>query len=305
VGDVQAEADRAYAVVRGRGHASWRRVLDLTPFGAAGLRFADVAASLSTAPIPFCGSMTRGWTAANITQRLPSNPIILKLGRALGGSRGLDLEAVRPACDLRGCNRETARAAWSLNPALREATAYLRRKVKRPVMCAHIRTGRGETSTYRSFLDHAVAALVRHLRTRNDAPAVYLASDMSLVEIKKLRPQSKAVDKLFRLCDGGESCAFVGSHDDDRFGADVVEWRRRARFARRADRASERVILIGHVPLIERLVEGGCTLKHSSHIINIGHIPIVERLVERSCFIKHMPHTSRLIITVSEPGLRP
>jgi hypothetical protein len=244
VGDVQARADRAYAQVRGRGHASWRRVLDLSKFEATGLRFADAAASLSVAAIPFCGSMTRGWTAANITQRLPANPIILKLGRALGGSRGLDLEAVRPACDLRGCGREAARAAWSLHPALREATAYLRRNVKQSIVCAHVRTGRGETSTYLSFLDHAVAALVRHLRTRSDAPAVYLASDMSLGDIRRLRSQSKAVDELFELCDGGgERCAFVGNQGDARFGEDVVEWRRRARFARRIDKASERVIL--------------------------------------------------------------
>ena len=118
------------------------------------------AASLSAAPIPFCGGMTRGWNAFNITQRLPANPIVLKLGRALGGSRGLDLEAVRPACDLRGCGREAARAAWSLHPALREATAHLRRNVKQSIVCAHVRTGRGETSTDLSFLAHAVAALV-------------------------------------------------------------------------------------------------------------------------------------------------
>ena len=248
VGDVQARADRAYAQFRRSGHASWRRVLDLAKFEATGLRFADTAASLSVAPIPFCGSMTRGWNAFNITQRLPANPIILKLGRALGGSRGLDLEAVRPACDLRGCGRETARAAWSLHPALREATAHLRRNVKQSIVCAHVRTGRGETSTYLLFLDHAVAALVRHLRTRSDAPAVYLASDMPLGDIRKLRSQSKAVDELFGMCDGGgERCAFVGNQEDARFGADVVEWRRRARFARQIgkqiDKASERVIL--------------------------------------------------------------
>ena len=120
VNDVQARADRAYAQFRRSGHASWRRVLDLAKFEATGLRFVDEAASLSVAPVPFCGSMTRGWTAANITDKLPSNPIILNLGRALGGSRGLDLEAVRPARDLRGCGREAARAAWALHPALRE-----------------------------------------------------------------------------------------------------------------------------------------------------------------------------------------
>ena len=249
VGDVQAKADRAYAQFRRSGGASWRRVLDLAKFEATGLRFVDEAASLSVAPIPFCGSMTRGWTAANITDRLPANPVILNLGRALGGSRGLDLEAVRPACDLRGCGREAARAAWSLHPALREATAHLRRNVKRSIVCAHVRTGRGETATYLLFLDHAVAALVRHLRTRRDAPAVYLASDMPLGDIRKLRSRSKAVDELLRMCDGGgERCAFVGSQEDARFGADHHdEWRRRARFARQLgkqrDRASERVVL--------------------------------------------------------------
>ena len=121
----------------------WRRVLDLARFEATGLRFVDEAASLSVAPVPFCGSMTRGWTAANITDKLPSNPVILNLGRALGGSRGLDLEAVRPACDLRGCGGEAARAAWALHPALRDATAHLRRNVKRSIVCAHVRTGSG------------------------------------------------------------------------------------------------------------------------------------------------------------------
>ena len=141
VGDVQAKADRAYAQFRQSGHASWRRVLDLAKFEATGLRFVDEAAALSVAPVPFCGSMTRGWTAANITDKLPANPVILNLGRALGGSRGLDLEAVRPACDLRGCGREAARAAWALHPALRDATAHLRRNVKRSIVCAHVRTG--------------------------------------------------------------------------------------------------------------------------------------------------------------------
>ena len=90
---------------------------------------------------------------------------------------------------------------------------------------------------------------MRHLRTRNDAPAVYLASDMPLGDIRKLRSRSKAVDELLQMCDGGgERCAFVGSQDDARFGADHHdEWRRRARFARhigkQRDGASERVVL--------------------------------------------------------------
>ena len=248
VNDVQAKADRAYAQFRRSGHASWRRVLDLARFEATGLKFVDEAASLSVAPVPFCGSMTRGWTAANITDELPANPIILNLGRALGGSRGLDLEAVRPACDLRGCGRAAARAAWALHPALRDATVHMRRNVKRPIVCAHVRTGKGETATYVLFLDHAVAALVRHLRTRSDAPAVYLASDMPLGDIRKLRSRSKAVDELFELCDGGgERCAFVGGHEDARFGVNIEEWRRRAQFGRQIgkqrDEASERVVL--------------------------------------------------------------
>ena len=75
--------------------------------------------------------------------------------------------------------------------------------------------------------------MVRHLRTRRDAPAVYLASDMPLGDIRKLRSQSKAVDELLQMCDGGgERCAFVGSQEDARFGADVAEWRRRAQFGR-------------------------------------------------------------------------
>ena len=66
VGDVQARADRAYAQFRRSGHASWRRVLDLSRFEATGLRFVDEAASLSVAPVPFCGSMTRGLSLIHI-----------------------------------------------------------------------------------------------------------------------------------------------------------------------------------------------------------------------------------------------
>ena len=83
--------------------------------------------------------------------------------------------------------------------------------MKRSIVCAHVRTGRGETSTYLSFLDHAVSALVRHLRTRRDAPAVYLASDMPLGDIRKLRSRSKAVDELLRMCDGGGESAAPSS----------------------------------------------------------------------------------------------
>ena len=200
----------------------WRRVLDLAKFEATGLRFVDEAASLSVAPVPFCGSMTRGWTAANITDKLPTNPVILNLGRALGRSRGLDLEAVRPACDLRGCGREAARAPRGrCIPRCATRRAHLRRNVKRSIVCAHVRTGRGETATYLSFLDHAVSALVRHLRTRRDAPAVYLASDMPLGDIRKLRSRSKAVDESLRMCDGGgERCAFVGSQGPSASGGE-------------------------------------------------------------------------------------
>ena len=38
----------------------------------------------------------------------------------------------------------------------------------------------------------------------------------------------------------------------------------------------------GHVPLVERLVEGLCVLKHKVHILYFGHVPIVKRLVEEA-----------------------
>ena len=47
---------------------------------------------------------------------------------------------------------------------------------------------------------------------------------------------------------------------------------------------------IGHVPIVERLVEGECVSKHTSHIRHFGHVPIVERLVEGVCVIKHPGH---------------
>ena len=44
---------------------------------------------------------------------------------------------------------------------------------------------------------------------------------------------------------------------------------------------------VGHVPIIERLVERACAIKHKFHIRHIGHVPLIERLVEGSCFRKH------------------
>ena len=40
------------------------------------------------------------------------------------------------------------------------------------------------------------------------------------------------------------------------------------------------VLDIGHVPVVEGLVEGGCVKKHKVHILDIGHVPVVEGLVE-------------------------
>ena len=36
----------------------------------------------------------------------------------------------------------------------------------------------------------------------------------------------------------------------------------------------------GHVPIVERLVEGACACKHPAYIRHFGHVPFVERLVE-------------------------
>jgi len=228
VTSVQDRADRSYRQFSNA--ASWRRVLDLRPLEATGVKFVERAPlSLNVKPIPFCGKMTRGWTAFNITENLPATPVILRLGRAFGGSRGLDLDSVRPGCDLRGCPRKAAVAAWALAPSLRAATQFLRRRVRRPIVCAHLRTGKGETSTYRAFLDHSITALLKHLRTRSDGPAVYLASDMAMDEIRKLRSSSKAINELFTLCGGSKTCAFVGSQDSLRFGASSANlgyWRK-------------------------------------------------------------------------------
>ena len=46
---------------------------------------------------------------------------------------------------------------------------------------------------------------------------------------------------------------------------------------------------IGHVPFVERLVEGVCVPKHTSHSLHVGHVPLVERLVEGVCVSKHSP----------------
>ena len=36
---------------------------------------------------------------------------------------------------------------------------------------------------------------------------------------------------------------------------------------------------IGHVPIIERLVEGVCASKHTFHIRHVGHVPIANLAV--------------------------
>ena len=37
---------------------------------------------------------------------------------------------------------------------------------------------------------------------------------------------------------------------------------------------------VGHVPLVERLVEGFCVFKHTSHIRHFRYVPIAERLIK-------------------------
>ena len=49
------------------------------------------------------------------------------------------------------------------------------------------------------------------------------------------------------------------------------------------------ISVIGHVPFVERLVEGVCVPKHTSHSLHVGHVPLVERLVEGVCVSKHSP----------------
>ena len=43
---------------------------------------------------------------------------------------------------------------------------------------------------------------------------------------------------------------------------------------------------VGHVPLVERLVEGSCVKKHIPHIRHVGHVPIIERLVVKELLQK-------------------
>ena len=43
-----------------------------------------------------------------------------------------------------------------------------------------------------------------------------------------------------------------------------------------------RIIIFERLPIVERLVEGGCVLKHFSHILYIGHVPIVRACVTRT-----------------------
>ena len=47
-------------------------------------------------------------------------------------------------------------------------------------------------------------------------------------------------------------------------------------------------------------------MKHPVHILHFGHVPIVERLVERGCFIKHPVHIRRFLRSVGDmPVNRP
>ena len=50
------------------------------------------------------------------------------------------------------------------------------------------------------------------------------------------------------------------------------------------------ILHVGNVPLVERLVEGFCIFKHRFHIRHVGHVPLIERLVERFCAPKHTFH---------------
>ena len=43
---------------------------------------------------------------------------------------------------------------------------------------------------------------------------------------------------------------------------------------------------VSNFPIVERLIESGCVLKHIFHILHVGHVPFIERLVKGGCVRK-------------------
>ena len=125
--------------------------------------------------------MTRRWRARDFLARLEERAPLLRVGRIYsgtgGGAQGLDLECVRPGCDLTGCGRAVALAPWRLAARLRDATrALLAARAARGVHCVHIRSGKGETSDYLQFVSFAPSEFRTLENLVNPAPVVLPAN---------------------------------------------------------------------------------------------------------------------------------
>lgn len=161
---------------------------------------------------PFCAQMTRGWTATEIVHHCASSARVLRLGRIYSGSprgsQGLDLETVRPGCDLMsihgGCEQRVALATWRLAPALQLATGKLlssskeRTRRGKALWCVHVRSGKGETPNSTPYIRSSVLPpLHRLLKNHTSPPFIYLSADLPFEELMKFAP---AIPELRTLC---------------------------------------------------------------------------------------------------------
>lgn len=195
---------------------------------------------------PFCAQMSKGWGADELVRRITLPPMqsadVLHFGRIYSGEgqgrQGLDLEIVRPACDLKRpplapsnssgllvrpdaasfrsthCRELVALAPWKLTTSLQRATIALLAargiqmgppQNRRPFHCVHVRSGRGETKSPAGFVRSAVTQPLQYFRARQhqntSPPLFYLAADVSWGTLmKEFAPQVK---ELRDMCGEG------------------------------------------------------------------------------------------------------
>ena len=91
---LSSRADEAVAAAGSR--YRWRHLVDLSRFERSGARFVDDACAGPAracyeddyAPVPFCGAMTKGWSAAKLAVSVPKDARAVRLGRAHSGVAG-------------------------------------------------------------------------------------------------------------------------------------------------------------------------------------------------------------------------
>ena len=145
---------------------------------------------------------------------------------------------------------------------------------KRPVVCVHVRTGWGETSTPEAFLDAALLPVFRVLlERRREQPAIYVASDVPWKKLLKIK--SKTLDKLRAFCvhrrfvTEKAACAHVGDADDPYFSKDLRRWRKEAGLPTPADADLERAVLdVATCALADQFVHSPARVSSFSVLVN-------------------------------------